>query len=249
MKSPGWIVVCIVALAGLVSPARAQDAGAESASRWQYVFAPYFLMPSMDGTIGVGSAEADVNASPTDIFDKLQSGFMAYFEAHDPTWAIGLDYMYMNLGDSGTTSAGTVDADLKQSAICLLGMRRLNPWAEVVAGVQWNSIDAALKSTGPGAIDASMTPSWTDPMVGARLTTPGDGKWGGSLLATIGGFGVGSDVAWEVYPVVRYRFSPLITLGAAYHAMAMDYSTGSGTDEFKYDVTTFGPEVGIGFHF
>jgi len=29
----------------------------------------------------------------------------------------------------------------------------------------------------------------------------------------------------------------------------MDYDTGTGTDQFVYDVTTFGPEIGVGFHF
>jgi hypothetical protein len=249
MKSAGWILVSMVALSALVSPARAQVPVSEDAPSWKYVFAPYFLMPHMDGTVGLGGVEGDVNASPSDIFEKLQGGFMAYFEAHDPTWGIGVDYLYMNLGGSGTTRTGTVDADLKQTGISAIGMYRVSPWAEVVAGVQWNSIDAALKGTGTAAVDASMTPSWTDPMVGARVTTPGEGKWKGSLLATIGGFGVGSDFAWQAYPVVSYRFSPLITIGAAYRVMSMDYTSGSGADEFKYDVTTFGPEIGVGFHF
>lgn len=249
MKSAFWIVAVIFSLAALAAPARAQDPYAGDAPKWSYTFAPYFLMPHMNGTISVRSVEANVDATPSDIFDDLQSGFMAYFEARDPSWAIGVDYLYMNLGESGTTPGGTVDADLKQTGISVLGMRRVAPWAEAVAGFQWNSIDAALKSSGSGAVDVALNPSWTDPMIGARLTLPGEGKWNGSLLAIVGGFGVGSDFAWQVYPVVSYRFSPLISIGAAYRAIGMDYTEGSGADEFKYDVTTFGPEIGIGFHF
>jgi hypothetical protein len=29
----------------------------------------------------------------------------------------------------------------------------------------------------------------------------------------------------------------------------MDFESGSGTDFFRYDMTTFGPEIGVSFHF
>jgi hypothetical protein len=65
----------------------------------------------------------------------------------------------------------------------------------------------------------------------------------------IGGFGVGSDFAWQIYPIVGYRFSDLFELAGSYRAMSMDYTSDEGSDEFVYDLTTFGPQLGLPLHF
>jgi hypothetical protein len=74
-------------------------------------------------------------------------------------------------------------------------------------------------------------------------------RWRLRISGNIGGFGIGSDLAWQVYPFVGYRFSRLFELSAAYRWLGMDYETGSGTDMFRYDMVTFGPEIGFVFHF
>jgi hypothetical protein len=84
---------------------------------------------------------------------------------------------------------------------------------------------------------------------GVRLAVPGTGKSRVALAGSVGGFGLGSDFASQVYPMIGYRISRLLEVGAACRAMGMDYSTGSGKEEFVYDITTFGPELGVGFHF
>jgi len=40
--------------------------------------------------------------------------------------------------------------------------------------------------------------------------------------------GVGSDITWQVFPYVRYRFSDLFEISGGYRAPGMDYKTGSG---------------------
>ena len=252
MKLVRWLaaIAALVPIAAATPAACAEtDPYAEGASPWSYLFAPYFLMPNLSGTTGIGGTDVTVDASPTDIFDNLQASFTAYFEAHTPEWAIGLDYLYMDLGDSGTIPSGSVDVNLEQTQISGLGMRRVAPWAEAVAGLQWNSIDAGLKGTGGATIDRRLTESWVDPVIGARVGTMWGEKWKGSLLVLAGGFGVGSDFCWQVNPLVSYRFSPVISVGVAYRAIGTDYTNGSGADEFHLDVTTFGPAFGVGFHF
>ena len=67
----------------------------------------------------------------------------------------------------------------------------------------------------------------------------------------VGGFGVGSQFAWQVRPIVAYNVSKHWAFGLAYWAVGMDYSTGQlgAGDYFKYDVTTFGPEIGFAYTF
>jgi hypothetical protein len=40
-----------------------------------------------------------------------------------------------------------------------------------------------------------------------------------------------------------------IELLLGYQAIGLEYTTGSGNRRFLYDMTTFGPQLGIGFHF
>lgn len=224
-------------------------ADSASSAGWQFIVEPYLLVPSMSGSAGVAGLTADVKANSGDIFSVFESGAMLYLEMHDPLWAISLDGLYMHLGDSGSTRLGTVDVDLKQSGVMLAGYRRVKPWAEVMLGIQFNAMDVSLKGSGPVAVDQGTDQNWVDPYVGVRVTAPRADKWRFSFLGAIGGFGIGSDFAWQVFPQVGYRFSPLFELHGGYRAFGMDYSNGSGTDQFDYNLTTYGPQVGARFHF
>lgn len=68
-----------------------------------------------------------------------------------------------------------------------------------------------------------------------------------SLRGDIGGFGVGSDLAWQVHGKAGYRFSELFGLDLAYRVISMDYE--KGDPGFVYDMRIFGPELGLVFHF
>ena len=259
-------VMAAALVVGIASPAQAQmmsappdTAGAATApatqapasggEKWSFLIAPYFLAPSMVGTTGVGPLLVDVEASPSDVFDKLQFGFMVYTEARKGPWAFAFDALYMDLGQEGSTPLGTYDVSMKQGGYMFEIYRRVGPKFEVMAGATVNNLSAGVKTTGPLAVDNEDSKTWVDPMVGGRaelLKTP---KWGLSLTGSVGGFGVGSEFAWQVYPLLCYRVSRVVDIGVAYRAFGIDYKEGSGNTEFVYDMVTFGPELGIGFHF
>jgi anti-sigma factor RsiW len=106
-----------------------------------------------------------------------------------------------------------------------------------------------LEGSSPLAIDESDDQTWFDPGLGVRLSAPDAGRWHLSLQGDIGGFGIGSDFAWQVYPIVGYRFSDLFEVAGSYRAISMDYTSGEGSDKFVYDLTTFGPQAGLLFRF
>jgi hypothetical protein len=137
---------------------------------------------------------------------------------------------------------------MQQGALELTGFRRLTGWAELLVGARWNSLAAAVETEGLQARSASTDEGWVDPFIGARLRVPDTGKWNLVLRGDVGGFGVGSDLAWQVYPVVGYRFSKLFELQAAYRVIGMDYQ-GTGDPAFVYDMRIFGPEIGVTLHF
>jgi hypothetical protein len=86
-------------------------------------------------------------------------------------------------------------------------------------------------------------------MLIARLTTPPAKKFIGQLRGEIGGFGIGSDIAWQVQAIAGYRFSKLFDMSAGYRVIGLDYTSGEGAKTFVYDVATFGPMIRFGFNF
>jgi hypothetical protein len=65
----------------------------------------------------------------------------------------------------------------------------------------------------------------------------------------IGGFGAGSDFAWQLFPVVSVDVGKRATLGIGYPALSANYKTGEGNQLFKYDVVTQAFVLGATFHF
>lgn len=229
---------------------RADASPVSLGDRWEFLVAPYVLFPYMSGTTTIRGIETEVSANPGDIFSRLQFGAMLYLEARNSVWAVTLDGLYMSLEQTGRL--GATEVGVKQGMVEVTGYRRVIPWLEVLAGGRLNVIAGeieVLPTAGPMLLQVDRTKTWFDPFIGARASVPAGSKWLFVLRADIGGFGVGSNFAWQIYPVVSYRFSNLFGLALAYRVLSMDYESGSGTDLFKYDVTTFGPELGFLFHF
>lgn len=245
MKTP---IRCVLAaaLAGAISvPAAAQDGGSE----WNFTVAPYLLTPSMDGDVAVRGVEAEVDLGPLDIFGNLNIGFMGYFEAaHESGWAVGLDASFMNL--DATDDDSLAEADASQGAYSLTVLRRVGPGAEIYAGARLNTIKVDLDFQGPLGLESrSQSKDWIDPLIGARISAPLNERWTFSLTADVGGFGVGSDLAVNVWPALRYNFSPGFGGTIGYRVLYTDYDSGAGAERFVYDVLTAGPTLGLDFRF
>jgi hypothetical protein len=226
--------------------------------KWQFRVEPYLLLPNMQGQTGVsGLPLAEIDASTGDIFGSLKMGGMLYFEATKGKWSIASDLLFMNLEKdiqpSVVISGGEVNA--KQLGWELAGLRRLNNWLEVGAGALLNSLqidmDISRKMAGGETLNqtGSQSKTWVDPMLIARLATNPAQKVTGQFRGEIGGFGIGSDLAWQLQAVAAYRFSKLFDLSAGYRAISLDYSSGDGNKAFVYDVVTHGPLIKFGFSF
>jgi len=256
LKNFSSLVILIVFLLIHVTPIMAQDQDDGNEKEWNFTAAPYLIIPSMNGNVVINGIPIDVSASPDDIFSNLKGGFMFFFEASNSKWAVNMDILYMKLGETGETPLLSRKAELevKQLGITVNGLYRVAPWAEVGIGGRFNSIDQTAEIAPgeyvlPGS-KFSMTQTWFDPLLVARVMTRFDGsKWRLGMLADIGGFGIGSDLAWQINPFVGYQFSKLFEIDLAYRWLSMDYETGSGTDQFVYDMVISGPEIGLLFHF
>jgi hypothetical protein len=237
----------------IAKPAWGQ-ARAEDSDRWGFTVAPYLLFPHMDGRVTVRGIPSYVDVGPGDIFERLDFGAMLYLEMANRDWSISLDGLYMNLGEKGLTpvTGREAEVDMEQLAIEARGMWRAASWAEIGIGGRLNSIKGGL-FVAPGealpGIDVSQTKTWFDPLIAVRLTAPLESKWHLGISGDIGGLGIGSDFAWQVFPFAGYRFSRLFELTLGYRALGMKYETGSGKNLFVYDMVIFGPQLGLVFRF
>lgn len=226
----------------VASPALAQDDG------WHFRVAPYVIAPSMDGEVVLRGREADVDVGPEDVFSHLNIGFQGYFEASNGAVGFALDAIYMDLDATDDDRLAEIDAT--QSAITPMVFARVAPHLDLYAGARFNSIGGDADFQGPlGLQTIEQDKSWVDPLVGVRFAAPIGEKWNFEIAGDVGGFGVGSDIAVNVWPMVGYEISSNAQIAFGYRILYTDYESGTGTNRFAYDVLTTGPVIGaiIGF--
>jgi len=99
------------------------------------------------------------------------------------------------------------------------------------------------------SFEADESKSWVDPFVGGRIIwSPGE-KWVTSLETDFGGFTVSSDFTFNIRAEAAYRINRWFFVNAGYRVLYTDYETGSGDEEFDYNLWVHGPFVGVGVEF
>ena len=226
--------------------------------KWHFLTDVYLMFPYMDGETGIGeSLVLPVDANPGDIFGNLQMGAMLYFEARTDKWAITSDLVYMSLNQEVTpgtiVNSGNVTA--KQLIWEAAGLYRITPYLEAGVGGRLNYLEMGIDvrrnafPAGTEEVTGQESKTWYDPVVIARFTTDIKDKWLFQFRGDIGGFGIGSDLTWQLHATAGYRFSKLFQMSLGYRILSTDYKTGEEPKEFLFDVNEFGPEIRFGFNF
>jgi hypothetical protein len=251
--------ILVISLAFLTQ-LHAQDTTSQKSAKnkWAFQIEPYIMFPNMKGNVAIGNLpEVEVDANVGDIFNNLQMGLMLYFEAHNDKWAISSDVIYMDLlqdvNEGKVINSGELGAT--QVAWELAGLRKVLPWLEVGVSGILNSVNSdvnlVVNNIGPGTTNksADISKTWVEPMIVTRVKSPSDKIYIYQFKGEIGGFGIGSDLAWQAEADLGFRFSKLLQVTAGYRMISLDYETGSGEDLFVYNVDTFGPVIRLGFNF
>ena len=90
-----------------------------------------------------------------------------------------------------------------------------------------------------------MAHDWIDPYVGVRARYQWSPAWYLTAKADVGGFGVGSSFAWEVYGALGCQLTRRVFAEAGYRYLYTDYHHNG----FIYNVTTSGAQVTFGVVF
>lgn len=243
------ILSLLVLLPLVVTPDLSHAAG-----NWEFIIAPYALLPSIDGETSVGRVEgADVEVGPKDIINNLELGGMIQLEAHHTSgFGASLAYNFMDLaGDAPLpNNLPDLDIDVYQGILEGYGIYRMQTDRgplDFYGGVRWWDMKVDLEIQGTNLV--SNKPDWVDPVIGVRWMPAISENWGLILKGDIGGFSVGSDFTWNLQGGVEWRATDYLSLVFQYRALSVDYSDGTvGTpDRFAYDTITHGPLFGLAF--
>ncbi len=221
---------------------------------WSYEFEPYLLIASMSGDSKIGrSPTTEIDMDFGDILENLKIGAMGHFEAkHQNGWGIWLDYGFMDLASDITGPVGGVtDMSMRQGTFEAFAMYTQSLGdgnIDYLAGIRWWDNDIGV-SHNLLPLNVEVEEDWVDPVVGARWTTAINDDWNFMMAGTVGGFGIGSDLSVSGAIGVKYVISDLLDLDLQYKALWADYESGTKGQAgyFAYDVTTYGPIIGLNF--
>lgn len=230
----------------------------EEIKKWDFLIEPYLMFPTISGESGIRELPPiNVDANTSDIFSHLDFGAMLYFEARTNNWAIGSDFVYMKLSQDieRSTLINSGEIELKQMIWEISGLYKLLPFLESGIGLRMNNIsmsaDINRNVIGGGStelVNAENSEFWIDPVIIARLSKTIKDTWQLQFRGDIGGFGIGSDLTWQLQGYIGYRFSKLFQTTLGYRIIGMDYDKGTGSSRFRYDMNTSGPVIKLGFN-
>lgn len=233
---------------------------------WRAAVTMWLWLAGMDGQIGARGLVADANATFIDIVQNTDSilAFSGRLEVGCEKWGGYVDGTWMKLGvddASGPLGMASIDIVQKMGILDFGLMYRLGDWPDqgpdqphttldVYAGGRWWSMSLELNPANFPSREQDK--NWIDPLIGAKLDVPIGEHWDLSIWGDVGGFGVSSDFTWSATGVIGYRFELFHIQSTAYfgyRAIGDDYTSGSGNDEFVWDIILHGPILGFTMSF
>lgn len=244
-------VAISVALLVSTDPLLAQEPGQETSSDWDNSMVLYLLAPTIDGTVGVGPVDPDIEIDPSTVLDTLDGGFLGAWVVENGQWGFFLDIVYMDLSADFKLAGERIPGELgnKQLIVGLNGLYSLTDKLQLMAGALYTDVSMKLSLDGPvQPRRLNSGDSWADPTIGLRFATPISERWSFGGFGQIGG-GVNADLVWQLTGSFSFQMSPRSSLVLGYRYMDFDYESGKGSDRFKFDVVQHGPALGFRFDF
>jgi hypothetical protein len=232
-------------------------AGPGKYDQWRLSVTPYLWFPGVHGNIGAFDRDVSVHASAIDLLSHFRFGLMATANAQWKRLVLPLDVFWVRLRDDGALPFPRLaarTADVKAGAFVLtpkVGYRLVDEEKikfDVLTGFRYWHLHQNLKFS-PSTLNLDVSPSqnWVDPLVGVRIGTPLSGKFEVNLTADVGGWGVGSQLDYQVAGALGYKVKENVTLQAGYRYLAVDYQAG-GRRAFLFDTALSGVALGVTFN-
>jgi opacity protein-like surface antigen len=232
-------------------------AGQGTAQDYQNSVTLYGLIPWVDTEVtGSAGNSAESSLTPGDIIDALDFTFMVAGESRFGKFSFLYDALYTDLSEKGTLG-GPFAGNAKVGVEMLLATAALGyvlheengTLLQGFGGVRLVDVKTDIRLAGGGPVgagfDATVNDTWVDPIIGLRGRVALNEKVSLGGFASIGGFGVGSDLSFDIFGGVEYAFSERFSANAGFRYMSFDYKG----DNADLDLEMYGPVVGITMKF
>ena len=252
-----------------------EDADSSQEGQWQFTFIPYLWLPSVDARATVEGKTQKVKLTFSDILDDFDLfGIMGRFEAWKGRLGLILDILYADLdGDFRNSNPliptnpllNELNVEIRQAIVdfavsyrlCKLPLRKEHHFPiltiEPICGGRYTYLKQELTPTIRNVLTPKLGGSkdWMEPYIGSSILLQITKKVSCGLRWDFGGFGIGSasTKTWKLATGLGYRFSERYQLRLGYEIYDIDYSNGSGNDEFGLDGRLYGPKIGLMYHF
>ena len=237
--------------------ARADD---DDPTAWRVTLTPYLWATGLYGDVTVRGRTAELDATFLDILEDTDTlvAFQGHLEVTRGRWGAYGDFFYVKaqVDDAGpagldvTSRLWFIDFGAQYRILDTTTDRVPGFTLDVYGGARYSLLEVDLAP--PGAPVLSRDVDWIDPIVGARVGVHLSEHAFLLFAGDVGGFGVGSDLAWSITGLFGYRWQAAgleWAVLAGYKALAQDYTTGSGTRRFRWDTTMHGPVLGLSVRF
>ena len=228
-------------------------------SKWEFRLSPYVWIAGFEGDVASipGATVIPIDISVSDAIDDTEASFMGMFEGKKNGKGFLVDFLYSDLQSEETLLEGiglVLNSTSKTTIFSGAYLHEIynndNSVVDAFVGARYWDIDTHLAFSGGLGILAGRTiehtESWVDPLIGIKgRTSLGDTKFYAAGGATRGGFGVGSDLFYDLNANLGYQWSKSIGTTVGYRMYDLDYEK----DGFVYDVRQQGWIVGLTWAF
>ena len=242
------------ALLGLLAAAAP---GLAAANDWQHTFIVYGIGVGIEGTVGAGPVEGDIDVSFSDVLDNLEFGAMAGYRGDNGRFAVMADLIYMDLENDKTKSTPlgpiTATVGVDQLIAELDGSIAVTDRLDAYAGLRYWDVDSTVTVVGGGplgqTINGSLGDDWVDLLYGLRYALPLGTNWTVIVRGDVAPMGTASDFSWHSSAFANWRLGEHASVVIGFRWMDVDYDDGEGADRFLMDVSQGGPALGIAWSF
>ena len=236
----------------------------EERKDWSFKIAPYAWLAGTSTDVGGEKIRQSFN----DLASLTNFGFQVVAQARYKKWSLSSNLTYAELGSS--EEIGPIKVDLNITQVILdsklgyilidkidFGDDIIRGWAmeATVGAIYWvNDINVDIEfpidlPNPPNQLDEKVT--YVDLVFGTNFRIILSKSVLLGLSANVGGFGIGnsSTLYWDFLFVNTFKVSKLMTVTAGYKTFTDKTVSGTGDDEIKTNIKTFGPLLGVAFNF
>ncbi len=267
------IIIFIFSCTNLVSQEKKEETGTantefidkEKRKDWTFKLAPYAWLAGTATDVG----SEQIRQSFNDLTSLTNFGFQVVAQAKYKKWSLSSNLTYAKLGSQIEESLLLIDFEIDQIILDTklgytlidkidFGDNVIHGWAmeATIGALYWSNdinVDVDINTDLPilgFPNNISDKQQWTDLIIGTNFRIVLSKSVLLGLSANIGGFGLGnsSDLYFDLTYVNTFKVSKLLTVIAGYKTFNYKRVDGSGDDQIKTRVKTFGPMLGVAFN-